>query len=115
MILHLASRADWDAAVAAGSYRPASLATEGFIHCSTAAQVVATADRYFRGRADLVLLVIDEAQVDVRHEPAAPLDGGPARTDALFPHVYGPLALAAVVRVVAFPCRADGTFARPAL
>jgi uncharacterized protein (DUF952 family) len=113
-ILHIATRADWDAARAAGRYEPASLAREGFVHCSTAAQVVATADRYFRGRADLVLLVIDAARVDVRYEAAVPLDGGPARPE-LFPHVYGPLALDAVRGVVAFPCGADGRFALPAL
>ena len=63
MILHIASRADWAAACATGAYRPASLQTEGFLHCSTAAQVIGSADRYFRGRRDLVLLCIDESRV----------------------------------------------------
>jgi len=116
ILLHIASRADWDAACAAGVYRPASLDREGFIHCSTAAQVVGSADRYFRGRDDLVLLCIDEARVAgaVRHEPPAVIDGAPdRRTGELFPHLYGPLALDAVIRVVPFPCREDGSFALP--
>jgi uncharacterized protein (DUF952 family) len=66
IIWHITSRADWDAACATGSYRPASLEREGFIHCSTAAQVVGSADRYFRGRGDLVLLCIDESRVATR-------------------------------------------------
>lgn len=117
MILHIATVADWDAARTAGSYRPASIEHEGFIHCSTAAQVIGTADRYFRGRDDLVLLYIDETRVagELRYEPPAVISGAAdQRADELFPHLYGPLALEAVVRVVRFPCRSDGSFALPA-
>jgi uncharacterized protein (DUF952 family) len=67
-ILHITTRAEWDAACAAGSYRPASLAHDGFIHGSTRDQVVASADRWFRHRADLIS----------------------------FPHLQGPLAIDAV-------------------
>jgi uncharacterized protein (DUF952 family) len=35
VILHITTGAGWRAAVAAGSYRPASLDREGFIHGST--------------------------------------------------------------------------------
>jgi uncharacterized protein (DUF952 family) len=113
IILHIATRPAWDAACASGSYRPPSLELEGFIHCSTHAQVVGTANKYFRGRTDLVLLWIDEARLAaaVRYEsPAAP----DARTGQLFPHVYGPIAVDAVARVAPFPCDADGGFAMPA-
>ena len=117
IILHIASRADWDAARAAGSYRPASLDSEGFIHCSTAAQAAGSADRFFRGRSDLVLLRIDEARVahQLRYESPADLGGAPdPRADQRFPHIYGPLALDAVIDVVAFPCAPDGSFSLPA-
>ena len=116
ILLHIASRADWEAACATGSYRPASFEREGFIHCSTAAQVVGSADRYFRGRGDLVLLCIDESRVAgaLRYEPPAVIGEAPdRRTGELFPHLHGPLALDAVIRVVAFPCREDGSFALP--
>jgi uncharacterized protein (DUF952 family) len=121
-IFHIAARADWDAATAAtaaGGYRAPSLAAEGFIHCSMLGQVVGSANRFFRGRSDLVLLCIDEAKVaaTLRYEaPRAPAPSGGApdpRADERFPHLYGPLALTAVVRVVAFPCRSDGCFALP--
>jgi uncharacterized protein (DUF952 family) len=120
-ILHITTQAEWDAAIAAGSYRPASLEDEGFIHCSTPAQAAGTANRYFRGRTDLVLLCIDPTRVtsEVRHEP--PRVSGGAQdlrvhegSTERFPHIYGPLDLDAVVRVVPFPCDRDGGFALPA-
>jgi uncharacterized protein (DUF952 family) len=116
-ILHITTRADWDAARAAGSYRPTSLAHEGFIHCSTPAQAVGSANKYFRGRTDLILLCIDESRVaaEVRYEPPATIGGAPdPRVGELFPHVCGPLELDAVVRIVPFPCDRDGGFALPA-
>ncbi|HEX4419691.1 MAG TPA: DUF952 domain-containing protein [Kofleriaceae bacterium] len=97
IVLHITTRPAWDAALAAGSYRPASLAHEGFIHGSTPAQAAATAGHYFRGRTDLVLLCIDEARVtaEIRYEPpeppateAAGPTVDPARAAEIFPHIY---------------------------
>jgi uncharacterized protein (DUF952 family) len=115
-IFHIATRADWGAATPAGSYRPASLETEGFIHCSTREQVVGSANRFFRDRGDLVLLCIDEAKLGPALRYEAPVASGGApdlRAGELFPHLYGPLALEAVAAVVAFPCSSDGSFALP--
>lgn len=105
-IFHIATRADWDMAQPAGEYRAASLDTEGFIHCSTAAQVIRTAHRFFHGQHNLVLLVIDPAKLhaELRYEAA---DGD------LFPHVYGPLDLGAVIDAVPFSLGEDGMFALP--
>ncbi len=116
-ILHITTRADWDAAQATGSYRPPSLAHEGFIHCSTQAQVIGSANQFFRGRTDLLLLCIDESRVaaTLRYEPPVATGGGPdPRAGERFPHLYGPLALDAVVRVVPLPCDRDGGFTLPA-
>lgn len=101
IIFHITTRDAWNAARDAGSYQPASLAREGFIHASTAAQVVATANAVFPGRDDLVLLCIDEARVrDLRYEHPP---GRDPRAHEQFPHIYGPLLPDAVVDVVAFP------------
>lgn len=102
-LFHICDRADWQEAQAQGEYRPSSLAQEGFIHCSTPEQVVATANRFYHERRGLVLLTIDPRRVrpEVRFEPA---DG------SLFPHVYGPLNLDAVVDVQEFTPAGDGTF-----
>jgi uncharacterized protein (DUF952 family) len=107
MIYHIAARADWEAAQAAGSYAADSLTSEGFIHCSTGAQVLGTAGRFFAGRHDLVLLAIDPARLtaELRYEEGEP--------GVLFPHLYGPLDLRAVVGSYPFAPAADGSFALP--
>lgn len=112
MILHIAHRSDWDSAVARGIYAPPSLEAEGFIHCSTIAQIPHTANRFFRGQPGLVVLCIDESRLKAgpKYEPPA-LEGTPGD---LFPHLYGPLDIDAVVRVIDFPCSTDGTFKLPA-
>ena len=58
-IVHLTTPAAWQTAQSAGEYRADSLATEGFIHCSRPDQIVEVANRYYRGRTDLLLLWID--------------------------------------------------------
>jgi uncharacterized protein (DUF952 family) len=110
VILHIASRSDWTAAQAGAAYTADSLHTQGFIHCSTAGQAVRTANAYFPGRRDLVLLVIDpdRLKAEIRWEPGTDLP------EQLFPHIYGPLNLDAVVRVLDFPPGPDGAFVLPA-
>jgi uncharacterized protein (DUF952 family) len=107
-ILHITHKTDWEQARAEGSYRADTLATEGFIHCSTPEQVIPVANHLFRGQPNLVLLVIDRDKVraPIRDEN---LEGG----TVLFPHIYGPLNLDAVVDVLDFPPRADGSFELP--
>jgi uncharacterized protein (DUF952 family) len=96
LIYHITSAQAWQAAQVSGAYRADSLDREGFIHASMRDQVMATANRYYRGLTDLVLLEIDEEVVkpEVRYEIAT--------VGETFPHIYGPLNLDAVVRVVPF-------------
>lgn len=118
VILHIARRAEWNSARARGSYRPSSFEHDGFIHCSTLAQAAMTANRFFHGQRDLVLLHIDERRLTAppRYEPAAPPAGSTvaAPREGLFPHLYGELNLDAVTEVLEFPCAADGSFELPA-
>ena len=93
-IFHITSAGDWARARAAGSYSADSLRTEGFIHCSEEHQYPRVARTRFRGRTDLVLLHIDPALVDVRSRYES-LEGG----TELFPHVYGPIPIRAVMNV----------------
>lgn len=95
-LYHIALASDWAAAQAAGEYRVSTLGHTldevGFIHASYAAQVAATADRFYADVTEpLVLLRIDPARLgcDVRAEAAVP--GG-----ELFPHIYGPIPAVAV-------------------
>jgi uncharacterized protein (DUF952 family) len=110
-VYHLAARADWDAARAGGVYRAASLDTEGFIHCSTAAQVAGVANAFYGGRRDLVLLAIDPARLRSTLRFEAPAHPTTEAADERFPHVYGPIDLDAVVAATDFAPGADGRFA----
>ncbi len=108
-IYHISSLAEWQQAQEAGVYRADSLASQGFIHCSTREQIPGVGARFYTGRQGLLLLRIDPARL------AAPLvyenlEGG----QELFPHIYGPLELEAVEAVLPFPPRADGKFDFPA-
>jgi len=112
-LLHIIGRDDWDRARRSGGpYRPADADQVGFVHLSTAEQVLVPADRFHAGRTDLVLLVIDPRRLgaDVRWEEGVPPEG-----DLRFPHLYGALEPDAVVAVVDFPSGPDGRFARPEL
>jgi uncharacterized protein (DUF952 family) len=111
MIYHFCSRDDWAAAQSSGEYAADTLATEGFIHCSTVDQVLVPANALARGRTDLVLLALDESRLaePPRYEPGDPTD--PA--SPLFPHLYRPFPVTAVVAVHDFPPEPDGTFRLP--
>lgn len=109
IIYHITRRVDWQRARTEGQYRGDALASEGFIHCSTREQVLRVANKFYVGRSGLALLTIDEGRLkaEVRYE-AAP-DG------EVFPHIYGPLNLDAVVRAQAFEPGEDGKFTGEAL
>ena len=108
-LFHITTTRDADAACARGVYEPAGFGREGFVHCSYAHQVLATATRLFSGRPDLVLLEIDPARLTCR-VVAENLEGGAE----LYPHVYGVIPFTAVSAVHPFPLRPDGTFSLPA-
>jgi uncharacterized protein (DUF952 family) len=92
-VLKVLTLADWTRFQAEGVY-PGSAAdqADGFIHFSTAAQIAATLAKHYAGQTDLVLLAVDLTQV----LPAA-VRWEPARGGDLFPHLYAPLPLAAVL------------------
>ena len=100
-------------ALGRGSYVHDSLRAEGFIHCSTIAQVIDTANRFYRGQEDLVVLCIEESRLNAELKYEAPTMRHDEPAGALFPHLYGELNIDAVVRMVALPCKADGSFQLP--
>jgi anti-anti-sigma factor len=97
-LFHIALAADWAAAQSTGEYttstRGRTLAEEGFIHCSFADQVDATAARFYADVDDAVVLRIDPRRLTSRVE-VEDLYG----TGESFPHVYGPIPVTAVVDV----------------
>jgi uncharacterized protein (DUF952 family) len=109
-IIHHMCRADeWDAARPAGRYPGSSQdARDGFIHFSTAAQVVESAAKHRAGQDGLLLLTVDADRLGdtLRWEPS--------RGGQLFPHLYGPLPVDAVLRVDPLPLGPDGRHVFPA-
>ena len=95
-LFHLSLVDDWAAAQRAGevtdSTRDVSLAAEGYIHCSFADQVAATASRFYGDLDVVVLLRIDPALVT---SPIVVEDLVGSGVE--FPHVYGPIPVSAVV------------------
>lgn len=56
----LVTQTEWEAIQRDGEYQGSALDTrDGYLHMSPASEVQITAERYFAGRADLVLLVVD--------------------------------------------------------
>jgi glutathione S-transferase len=108
-LFHITAEADWARAQAVGAYsvstRGLTLAEVGFVHCAFEEQVARVANSFFRGMDKLVVLriALDRLDSEVRYES---VEGG----DELFPHVYGPLNLEAVVAVLPLPPGSDGTF-----
>lgn len=64
---------------------------DGYIHLSAADQLQGTLDKHFAGQSGLVIAEVDLAALRemVKWEVS--------RGDALFPHIYGPLPMSAVL------------------
>jgi uncharacterized protein (DUF952 family) len=105
IIYHITTAEAWAEGLASQSYASHSLASEGFIHCSTPTQIVDTANRYYAGQHGLLLLAIatERVKAEIRSEN---LIGG----SELFPHIYGALNPDAVSDVYAFEPEPDGRF-----
>ena len=102
MIFHLTAE---DGFEPGAPHRPPSLGIEGFVHCSTADQLVRVANDRYAGRADMVLLTIDE------HRLSSPVVFEDCyETGERFPHVYGPIDAGAVVEVGPFRPGPDDMF-----
>jgi uncharacterized protein (DUF952 family) len=117
MIYHIASRTAWNEAQQRGDYRAESLETEGFIHCSTESQVLSVAEKYYTGQRSLVLLMIDPSLLSAYLKWEPPSGGAPppgVPEGDLFPHVYGPINLDAVVKVFDLDADPDGKHKFPA-
>ncbi|MEW2044910.1 DUF952 domain-containing protein [Streptomyces sp. NPDC005476] len=103
MIYHVVPLDDWNAAPDL-PYAPASLAADGYVHCSPdEGTTLAVVNAFYRtGPRPLLALVLDEERLTARceWEAAAPAPPPGVRADALFPHVFGPIDRDAVIRVL---------------
>jgi uncharacterized protein (DUF952 family) len=108
-IYHIADLQFWNQAhQTEQAYMPESLEKEGFIHASTAQQLafVRQASLFATDKA-WVVLTIDPLKVnaEIKYEPGRALPGvyEEKTQNALFPHIYGPLNLDAVIQADPLP------------
>jgi uncharacterized protein (DUF952 family) len=90
-IYHIVLPEIWEQVRNEPLYRHESLAAEGFIHCSYEAQIDGVIERYYADTDELVILTIDTDKL------AARLVAEPSTGGEVYPHIYGPLNMAAVV------------------
>lgn len=100
-LFHVAERAAWEAARAAGAYaistRGRTLDDEGFIHAAHEHQVAGVLERHWAGHpGPLVLLVIDTDRLN------PPWREEQVGTES-FPHIHGPVNLGAVLEARPLP------------
>jgi uncharacterized protein (DUF952 family) len=99
-IYKVCSKAALDAAQAKGRFE--------FIHLSSAEQLQGTLAKHFVGQGDLVLLAVDTERLGEH------LQWEPSRGGAVFPHLYGPLDLGALLWVEPLTVGADRRHRLPA-
>jgi uncharacterized protein (DUF952 family) len=98
----------WKEAKACGRFDGAPIdVQDGYLHFSTPLQVRETAARHFSGQTDLLLVAVDANTLgdNLRYEPS--------RGGDLFPHLYGPLPLSAVLWSMPLPLGPDGRHVFP--
>lgn len=108
-LFHLCTTDEWELARELGERRPPSLDAQGFVHLSAREQVHLPANRLFPGRGGMVLLRLDP---DLLGAPVRWEAGVATDPEAMtFPHLYGPLPVAAVTSVTPYLPDAGGRFA----
>ncbi len=93
LLARAVSAAAWEQRPDGPTWVPDDYEAEGFVHLSTHSQLQGTLDKHYAGVDDLQILWLDPAQL------RAELRWEVAREGQEFPHLYGPMDVAAVVAV----------------
>lgn len=107
-VYHFTERHNYERAQVEGSFTLPSLKSEGFIHCSKDSQVVRIANAIARNWEDVLLLKIETSRLS-----AALVYENTEGGQELFPHVYGPIDLEAIVEAKDFGRDAAGGYVFP--
>ena len=110
LIFHMCKREEWQTAIEKGLYAGSSQdQADGFIHFSTADQIIDSAAKHRAGQEGLLLLAVDI------HMLGDNLKWEQSRGGALFPHLYGELPVSAATQVYELPLGPDGKHVFPDL
>ena len=103
LVYKIVPRALWLEAEETGAFAGAPVdIADGFIHLSAADQVVETARRHFDGQSDLLLVAVESEAL------GSALRWEASRGGALFPHLYGPMPMAAPAWAKPLPLGPEG-------
>lgn len=108
LIYKVMTRQEWAKATTAGQFNGSEIdVIDGYIHFSTASQLVETVRKHFHGQTDLVIFSVDPAILGdaLRWEPS--------RGGGLFPHLYGALPVAQISERIELPVDDDGSHRFP--
>ncbi|MFD9434808.1 DUF952 domain-containing protein [Streptomyces sp. NPDC060002] len=112
MMYHVVPLDDWNT-TPGRPYAPASLAQDGYVHCSPDEDTtLAVVNAFYRaGPRPLLALVLDEERLTATcvWEAAAPAPPPGVAEGTLFPHVFGPIDRDAVTRVLEVRWDENGT------
>jgi len=99
----LSSKKEYQQAQKSGELVRDSLTEEGFIHASPKHQLTRIANKYYTQTPEPLVMVVDKSLItnEVKWEPA---------TGGLYPHIYGPLNMNAVLRTVPIALADNGRF-----
>lgn len=103
LIVHICLPAVWEETERKGIYLGDTLESQGFIHCSKPGQVLQVANAFYGDQSELLLIWIDPHKLDSEFRWEA------ADSD-VFPHIYGPLNLSAVLGKTVLRPLEDGEF-----
>lgn len=108
LIFKICHHDEWKEAERAGCYDGTAKDKEdGFLHFSTADQLIGTLEKWYADADDLVLVAVDGDALGDTLKWEASRDG------ALFPHLYATLPLSAVKWTGAIGRETEGRFVLP--
>ncbi len=93
LIYHVVLPPDWEMFKDGKPYAAESLRTEGFIHCSYAAQLDGVLERYYKNAGKVLVLNIETEKLTSK------LVDEPSTNNEIYPHIYGTINSAAIVDV----------------
>ena len=99
----LSSEAEYQQGLATGEIVRDSLQTEGFIHASPKSQLNRVANKFYKNTEQPLILELDKKAIssEVKWEPA---------TGGLYPHIFGPINISSVHKVVPILLNESGEF-----
>jgi uncharacterized protein (DUF952 family) len=108
IITHIIKDEEWNNVKSDKLYFPKSLREDGFTHCSSLKQACKVADYIYPKESGIILLVIETDKLDskVIWEDLYDLNEE-------YPHIYGPLNLSSIIKVVELNLNKNNKFELP--